>query len=571
MDAAYEQALAKLRQQYEEARSKLQESLQEKFNEELAAAKQQIDERLTEERAELKQQYDREITAAHATHRADLEKQYEKDIESHRSELAQIYENDIESHRVKLEKTIYAETKEHFETDLEHLRTQLQDEYDAQLKQKLDEQLAQLQKQHDDEIKKMHTKSTESPHAKQKESFERNSPRKSGKTVGQDARYSDKADGEVVVTASKTDGSDTELLKVKKQLTELQDKYKLLQADFEAEQSSHSKLSEEHDSLAKKEQAVNKSLELANYQIKELGTVLEGTNATVLRQRTIISGNDRQLTQLRRQVGELQSELALAVKEAREANEDLEKLSLAGQEAEANVNGLKRAIEELRQTNDDLLSQISTKEPEPVEERLEVVYREEAGLQADLQRSTDQNDKLERQNESQRQEIRQTRAQLGVVQNELDTANSCLVALTRDLSEARGSTSGLVAEVRTLREDKAALEKAAALKKAALEKAALEKAALEKAALEKVAALKKAALKKTGSSQEDHLQIPRWLIRQLTVLVVVSSFFFCVFGFLCFLGLAAEREAQQWLGGNDLPRAAMVSPVAWGIGKGGIW
>lgn len=531
LDAAFQLNLVELRQQYEQSRSELQEGLQKKFNKELADAKQQIDERLADERKGLKEQYDREITAAHAAHRKELEDQFVKEIESH---------------RVKLEETIHAEKKDEFETESEHLRIQLQDEYDARLKQKVDEQRARFEKQYDDEVKKLRTKSTESAPAEQKESLERKSPRKSGKTVGQDARNSDKVDGEVVDTASKTDGSDAELLKVKKQLADLQDKHKLLQADFEAEQSSYSKLSEEHESLAKNEQSVIKSLEAAEYQITNLTTVLEATNDTVRRQRAIISNNDREITQLRNQVRDLKSELAWTVKEAREANEDVEKLRLAGQEAEANVNWLRNANEELRQKYNDLLSEISTREPEPVDDELELARQALAGARADLQRSTDQNDKLERENESQRHEIRQTRAQLGRVQNELDAANSCLVALTRDLSEARESTSGLAAEVKTLRKDKAALKEAAASREAA-------------------------SRGMRGSSQEGHLQIPGWLSRQLTILVAVSAFFFCAFSFLCFLGLAAEREAQQWLGGNDMPRAAMVSPVSWGIGKGGIW
>lgn len=520
LDAAYEKTLADLRQQYEKARSELQESLQKKFNEELTSAKQKIDERLAKERADLKQQYASEINAARATHRAELEQQYEKDIESH---------------RVKLEATIHSEKQNQFEKEFETLRTQLQDGFDAQLKQQYHEQSAEFQKRHDDGIKEERIKLQESIRAEMKKSSEREGPKKTGKTVGQDAQISDETDEQGLGTTSKTDEQDAELLKVKKQLSELQDKNKLLQADFEAVQDARSKLSREFDDSVKKEQLTSKALDSSENQVKHLETVLEGTGAIVVRQRTQISKFDRENNQLHREVNDLKLDLALAHREAKEANEDVVNLRFAKHEAEANVNSLKNANEELLQTNNDLALELRAKEPHFIEEQLEIVTRARDGLETDLAIITEENETLVNQDISQRQEIRQCHAQLGAVQSDLNAANSRTAALSRDLHEAQQSKTGLLANISRLRAENVALEAA------------------------------------RRRRNEDHLGVPRWLVQQLTVLVLVSSFFFCVFNFFCFLGLAAEREAQEWLGGNDLPRAAMASAVDWGVGKGGIW
>lgn len=467
----------------------MQKDLQEKFTEERAVLQQNFDEAITVERAELKQQYDAEIT----TERAQLKQQYDAEIIEGRA-------------------TVQAELQQQFEIDLESERVK-----------QVDAIAADLQQQYNDQIDEERVKLKISIRAEVEESFQGESDNKIGKTVVQDAEKSDKTDGQDIGATSKTDGQDAELEKVSKQLRDLQEKHKLVQAELEAERGSLAECCEEFKDLIKQEQVVAKSLESSESQVVKLETALQVTNESLQKTKAEIEEKNGDIKALRKENKKQLRRLDAAEEKEDAVREYVADLRLAGNEAKANADSLKEANDRLLKTNNDLASQLRAREPGSIQETLDLVVQEKAGLEADLQRSAAEKDLLESRDGSHRQEIRQCRAQLVAVQLDLDAANSRTVALTRDFEEVRQAQAGFLADILRLEEEKAALAEA----------------------------------RKTG--KEGRLGVPRWLMWQLALLAPVSSFFLCAFSLFCFLGLAVEREAQQWLGGNDLPRAASFS------------
>lgn len=494
LNQKYEDKLSTLQKDYDEACSKSAKNAQDLRDKELSHSMHQFEQEHAKNVAELQQQYDAAIVNERAIIRTDLEEQFKSDWEVHDAQL-----------RKSLE---------------------------ARYEKNLAEKLAQLQQRHDAEIKQQRTKAEESIRGEMKKLAEQKSSQKTGKTVGQDAKKANLTDGgQGAGTTSKTDGQDAELVKVTKQLTELQSKHKLLQAELEQERKALSALTEDHDDSVRKEKAATNFWEKSKGQIKTLETSLEKHKELAQKDRAQKWSKDQQISELQTKVDNLRRERQQAHEAARNADERVANMRDALRGSEASVKSLKEANEDLLQKNNQLSLELRAKEPEIDHETLELVIGEKAGAETDLHQFTAEKDTLESRDEVQRQELRQCHLQLASIKKELDDANSRAVVLDRDLQEAR-SKPDYSNELERLEREKAALEKA---------------------------------------DRGAGLWISKWLLWRLLIFFMGSGFL-CLFVFLlCFFGLSAEREAQHWLGGVDLPRAALWSSVDFGVGKGGMF
>jgi hypothetical protein len=548
----FEQRLAQrekeIRDEFEQRLAQREKETRDEYEQRLAQGEKEIREELEQRtiaecEAQIRGQVEQRIRhEAEEAARAQLQASYQQSMEDQPSEMRSQFEHQ------KLTDLSVQEVEEPCRTDISHIQEKHQAEivamrqsHDAELatvkadyEERLSAQKEALERSIAAEVKQTFSKKydedriklVETVRAESRDGYanrlnaERQQP---GKTDGRDAGLE---------KGGKTDGRDADPM-VLNGLRELEEKNKLLQSDLEAERGSIQRASEELALFAKKEREVATLLDSSESARLNLEAALQATNEILQKTKNEASVKDARIQSLENRVLLVLQDYNEACTEAEAANQAAARELHARKEAEATVKSLEEANEGLLQTNNELASKLRAREPGTIQETLDFVVQEKAGLEADWKKFAAEKERFEDRAGSQRQEIRQALAELATAKAKLAHASSAKETATRSLEALRQAQAGFLADILRLKREKAALAEA------------------------------------VEAGKERHLGVPRWLLAVCFLLVSSASFFFCGLSVFCLLGLAVEREAQQWLGGNDLPRAAILPSGSWGVGE--LW